>query len=640
MTYGWAGTILDVDLNNRRVTKKPLDEVFALKWLGGEGFGARFLWENVGPEIEDGLDPRNVLIYAASPLTGTMTPGAGRLEIISKSPITGLFGDTNSGGHFAPELKQAGYDALIIRGKADKPVYIWIDDDRVEIRDAAHLWGRTIPETDRLLREEVKDENIQISCIGPAGEKLVRFAIMMNNIFRAPGWAGCGGVAGSKNLKAVAIRGTRGIRIARPAEFEKLAWQARQTVKDLKSYTTFRRMGTMYLMKAQYNRGVAMLRNFNESQCSDEYLEKVSGDHWAENYAVSTSGCHGCSLHCKHFATIRNGPYAGLATECSEFGTISPWTYWYGSGNVEFAMAAANYCNDYGMDATEAGMLMAWLADCMQRGVLTGKDASGLAVDWGDEKAALELMRLIVQREGIGDLLAEGLYRAARSFGPEAQKYAYTIKGKISVEGNPRGIYGCALATTTSTRGADHLKGWNWLEILSASPKMSERYFGSPHTSDSRTPLDKGKETIFVQHMCTLMDTVGACKHQSHPPLDGATAEDYARLVSAATGHEMSGDDMMATAERIWNQEKAFNIRAGARRHDDSLPKRYYEVPINKGPLDGFQIEKEKFEAMLSEYYELRGWDPESGFPRRATLERLGLQDVGSELEKAHLTGR
>ncbi|MDZ4247253.1 MAG: aldehyde ferredoxin oxidoreductase N-terminal domain-containing protein, partial [Dehalococcoidia bacterium] len=228
--FGWAGTILDVNLSSGEIIKKPLLPGFARKWLGGEGFGAKILWDLVGPEVSDALDEGNVLIYTTGPLTGTLAPSGGRLEIITKSPLTGSFGDSNAGGHFAPELKNAGYDAIIIRGRAAAPVYLWIGDEVVQIRDAQHLWGKPVSETDKTLKKELGDENIQVSCIGPAGEHQVRFAILMNNLTRAPGWAGCGAVAGSKNLKAVVVRGTGGVTIAEPDVFHQACLSAREKV--------------------------------------------------------------------------------------------------------------------------------------------------------------------------------------------------------------------------------------------------------------------------------------------------------------------------------------------------------------------------------------------------------------------------
>ncbi|MFC1967888.1 aldehyde ferredoxin oxidoreductase N-terminal domain-containing protein, partial [Chloroflexota bacterium] len=250
--YGWQGTILRVDLSEARITEEPLRLDFARKWLGGEGFGAKLLWDEVGPQVKDALEPENILLFTTGPLSGTLAPGSGRLEIVSKHAMSGIFGDSNAGGFFAPELKQAGYDMLIVQGKAERPVYLWIDDDIVQIRDASQLWGKTISETDAAIKDELGDQNIQISCIGPGGENLVRFAILINNLSRAPGTTGCGAVAGSKNLKAVAVRGTRGSKVARPEEFEQACWLAREKVNKLSRTPTRRRVGSMYLVSVYF----------------------------------------------------------------------------------------------------------------------------------------------------------------------------------------------------------------------------------------------------------------------------------------------------------------------------------------------------------------------------------------------------
>jgi aldehyde:ferredoxin oxidoreductase len=633
--YGWAGEILRVDLSKGETRREPLDLGFARKWLGGEGFGAKVLWDEVGPDIEDGLDPRNLLIYTCGPLTGTLAPSSGRLEIVTKSPLTGIFGDTNSGGHFAPALKNAGCDMLVIGGKADRPVYLWIDDGRVEIRDARHLWGKTVPETDRLIKEELGDKEVQVSCIGPGGENQVRFAILMNNIDRAPGWTGCGAVAGSKNLKAVVARGTKGVKIARPEEFEQACWQAREKVKEMRAFQNRRKMGTMFLLRALNRAGGAAMNNFNSSQCPESHLERVCGERWVENYVVSGMGCHGCMLHCKHYIRITDGSYGGLEGEGYEYGCISPYVFWYGSDNIEFAMAAVKYCNENGIDGAEPGMLLAWVTDCFKQGIITKEDIDGLVMEWGDEKVALELLRKITYREGCGDLLAEGLGRAAGKLRRGSEEYAYTIKGRPCVEGNIRSGYGAALAAATSTRGTDHLKGWPAFESAHAGPpELSTRYFGHPNAGNGRSHEGKGPMTVYNQSRLTLVDLMGTCKFHSWTVMDGLTNTDYAGLLSAALGIDFTAEDLMLIAERVYNLERAYDMRLGLSREDDSLPERYFKVPLNSGPQEGFVIKKSNFNKMLDDYYECRGWEMESGVPTRETLEKLDLKDVADDLKR------
>ncbi len=627
--FGWAGTILEIDLSSSRITKTPLDADYAAKWLGGEGFGARTLWEAV-PSSGDEFSPDNPLIYATGPLTGTLAPSSGRLEIITRSPLTGIFGDTNVGGHFAPELKRAGYDMLIIRGQAAAPVYLWIDNDTIQIRDARHLWGKTVPETDRQIKRELGDEAIQVSCIGPGGEHKVRFAILMNNLSRAPGWTGCGAIAGAKKLKAVAVRGTGGVRIAHPAEFEQAARAAHDKVLKLAHLPTMRTQGTMFLINAMYLRGIGQIHNYNISQCPPEHFEKIRGEKWYRDYCTKEVACHGCALQCSHYCKVSDGPYAGLAGEGYDFGSMYGFVYSYGSSNLAFAMAAVTYCNNNGLDATEPAYLMAWATDCFKRGLITTKDTDGLELDWGREDTALELLRKMTYREGFGNLLAEGIARAAASLGGQAAYLAQTIKGRVVEESSVRSNYGHALAVATSTQGDDHLKGYPIFESMGLPPAISRQFWGNISAGDRSDHRGKAPMVTYYRHICTLMDALGTCKFPSRwmQPLDGLTEDDYARLFSAATGIEFTGKDLLKAAERIYTLEHCFNVRLGKRRQDDILPEMYFAEPMNAGPHKGYIHDRDKFQEMLTEYYEVWGYDPETGIPRKETLERLGLSDV------------
>ncbi len=637
--YGWAGTILRVDLTNHEVVKQPLDSDFAIKWLGGEGFGAKLLWDEVGPEVEDGLDPGNLLMFTSGPLSGTLAPSSGRLEIVTKSPITNIFGDSNSGGFFTPEFKQAGYDMIVIKGKADKPVYLWIDDEQVEIKDARHLWGKTVPETDKMIKEELGDANIQVSCIGPAGENLVRFAILMNNLDRAPAWSGCGAVAGSKNLKAVAVRGTRGVKIARPNEFMNSCRQAMKKVSSLSTIPVMRQMGTMFLIRTMYIMGVAQLHNYNITQCPESHLEQICGEKWARDYVVGKKSCYCCPIHCGHICVIRKGPYAGLRGGGYEYGAMTGWVYDYGSPNLEFAMAATQYCNDNGIDSSEPAYIIAWATDCFKRGILTQKDTDGLVLDWANEEVALELLRKMTYREGVGDLFAEGLHRAAKRVGRGSEYYAQTIKGRFNQENASRAFYGKVLESVTSTRGADHLKGYPIVEGRGIPPELIQKLWGDSRAGDGLSHEGKAPMVTYYRHICTLCDALGTCKFSSiwFAGLEGLSEDDYASMTSAATGIELTAQDLMRIAERIYTLEYAYNARLGMSRKDDTLPEMYFKKPFNAGPLKGHIIKKENFDKMLDEYYQYWGYDIKTGIPTRETLERLDLKDVADELEKGGL---
>ncbi|MBI4332209.1 MAG: aldehyde ferredoxin oxidoreductase family protein [Chloroflexi bacterium] len=635
--HGWAGTILKIDLTSGLIEKEPLDAGFAARWLGGEGFGASVLWDSLARgrlANGDGLEPDNPLVYATGPLTGTLAPSSGRMEIITRSPLTGIFGDTNVGGHLAPELKRAGYDMLVIRGRAPHPVYLWIDDNNVEIRDARHLWGKTVSQTDALIKKETAAADIHVSCIGPAGENKVRFAILMNNLSRAPGWTGCGAVAGSKNLKAVAVRGTGGVRIARPSDFEDAARAAHQQVLRLAHLPTMRATGTMFLVNAMYLRGIGQLHNYSVSQCGSEHFEKIRAERWTRDFCVNEVGCHGCPLQCSHYYRVKEGPYAGLFGEGYDFGSMYGFVYSYGSSNLAFAMAAVTYCNDNGLDATEPAYLMAWATDCFKRGILSRKDTGGLELDWGKEDTALELLRRITYREGFGDLLAEGIARAAATVGGEARYLAQTINGRVVEESSVRSNYGHALAVATSTRGDDHLKGYPIFESMGLPPGISKKFWGNASAGDRADHRGKAPMVTYYRHICTLMDCLGTCKFPSRwmQPLDGLAEGDYARMVSAATGMDFSARDLLQIAQRVYTLEQCYNVRLGKRRRDDVLPEMYFKEPMNAGPLKGYKHDREKFEQMLTEYYQHWGWDTATGIPTKETLEKLGLCNVADEL--------
>jgi aldehyde:ferredoxin oxidoreductase len=398
-------------------------------------------------------------------------------------------------------------------------------------------------------------------------------------------------------------------------------------------FQTRRKIGTLFLLRLLNHMGYAPVNNFNISQCPDAHLEQVSGERWSENYTVEELGCHGCVLHCKHYARISQGPYGGLAGEGYEYGCISPYVFGYGSTNIEFAMTATKYCNNNGIDGAEPGMLLGWLTDCFKRGIITREDTDGLELEWGDERVAMELLRKLTYREGFGDLLAEGLARASQKLGRGSEYYAYTIKGRASVEGNTRGSHGATIASATSTRGADHLKGWPYFEFVHPSPEVSAKYLGHPRAGDGRSHEGKGPMTVYNQSISTLIDLMGTCKFHSRTVLDGLVENEYASMLSAALGIDFTPEDVMRIAERVYNLEKAYNVRLGLNRKDDTLPERYFLEALSPGPLEGFAIEKRNFDRMLDDYYQCRGWDIETGIPTRETLERLDLGDVADDLE-------
>ncbi|MDZ4247263.1 MAG: aldehyde ferredoxin oxidoreductase C-terminal domain-containing protein, partial [Dehalococcoidia bacterium] len=386
--------------------------------------------------------------------------------------------------------------------------------------------------------------------------------------------------------------------------------------------------------RAMYSHGYGQIQNYNIAQCPESHLEQISGERFAEEYADKTMGCYGCELHCSHFSSVKKGPFAGVKSEGYEYGATTGFFYAYGSPNLAFALAAAKYCNDYGMDSTEAGFLLAWSTDCYKRGILNNEDTGGLVLDWGDEKVGMEIIKKIVKREGIGNIFAEGLSRAARIIGRDTEYYAHTVKGRNSEESSVRANYSFALSSATSTRGGDHLKGFPMFTNLGASEKMSEEQWGHPEAGNPRSPRGKSKMNAYIRNICTLVDIIGSCKFISKwlAPRDGLIESEYAPMVSAAIGEDLSPEDLMRVAERVYNLERAFNARLGFTRKDDTIPEKYFREPFERGPLKGYKHSEEEFNLMLEEYYGYCGWDLETGWPTRETLERLDMGDVADEL--------
>ncbi|MDP2719247.1 MAG: aldehyde ferredoxin oxidoreductase C-terminal domain-containing protein, partial [Dehalococcoidia bacterium] len=380
----------------------------------------------------------------------------------------------------------------------------------------------------------------------------------------------------------------------------------------------------------------AQLHNYGISQCSQEHFEQIRGEKWAKEYAIKEVGCYACPLQCSHYYRVKSGPYAGLMGEGYDFGSMYGFVYSYSSANLAFAMAAVTFCNNNGLDATEPAYIISWATDCFKRGLLTLKDTDGLELDWGNEPVALELLKKITYRQGFGNLLAEGVARASRKLGGEAAYLAQTIKGRVVEESSVRAYYGHALAVATATRGDDHLKGYPIFESMGLSPAMSKKFWGNEQAGNRATPEGKAPMVTYYRHICTLMDSLGTCKFPSRwmQPLDGLNEDDYAALVSSATGADFNARKLFETAERIYTLEQCYNVRLGKSRKDDTLPEMYFKEPMNSGPLKGYKHDRDKFNGMLDEFYDIWGWDRKTGIPRRDTLERLGLKDVADELEQ------
>ena len=629
--YGYKGKILRVDLTKKEVKIEELKRDWCKLYIGQSGFGARILWDELPPKI-DPLSPENIIIASTGPLTGTLVPGSGSISYQFKSPLTGAWAETRSGGKFGAMLKFAGFDAIVITGKAEKPVYLWVHDGTCEIRDAKHLWGRTVHETTDILLHEVGEPEASVVTIGPAGEKLVKFAAIMNDYDRAAGRCGGGAVLGSKNLKAIVVYGEEDIEIADPDKFYEAAMEAFEAMKKYVFQGLLGRLGTIGLVNALNAAGALPTRNF--ATCYFPAANAVSGETLAERYLLKRRACFGCTVACGRYTWVPHGRYMTPPHEGPEYETTDMIGIQSLLDNLE-AIVRANYlCNNYGLDTISTGNVIAFAIEAFQRGILTLEDTGGLKLEWGNSDVVLTLIDRIARREGIGDLLAEGVKRAAEKIGKGAEEFAVHVKGLEVPAHDPRGeSRSFAIQYAITPRGACHMHP-NWAGAYDFVPLDNGlRPHGLPWPPPDKfaeTGVKRGIAHKLLALHGELAEMLGICRFYLWGSEDSClTPRRLARLYSTLTGFEMDEFELMKAAERVWNLKRCFNAREGFTRKDDRLPKRLLE-PVLTGPTKG-QVVKD-LDGMLDEFYEACGWDKKTGIPTRQKLEELGLKDVADRL--------
>lgn len=631
MAFGFCGKLLRVDLKNRVASVEALSQDLFENYLGGRGINVKYLLDEL-PENTDPFSPDNVLIVSAGSLGGTIAPASSRLAIAAKSPETGLYCKTTSGGHFAPELKMAGFDGIIFTGAADEPVYVCINDGKVEIRDARKFWGKDVRETDRLLKEELNDHRISTLSIGPAGENLIRYAAVMVNIYRCASRCGMGAVMGSKNLKAVAVRGTGSVRVADPARFKEVAFNARESSKqDQDRWYRYFFFGTQRGLVWANEAGFNPTRNFQTGYIKDAY--KVGGEYIRERYQQRETGCGSCVINCGTYYEMEKSPFGPAFSEGPEWETCNSFGARVGSVDTEFLLKANEYANINGLDISSLGTIIGFAMELYEKGIITKKDTDGLDLTWGNTKEIFTLLQKIVAREGFGKLLGESIKTIAESIGNHAEDYAIHVKGLGLTSCDSRLTKPYALAFTVNPRGGDHLH----TEIIcqfGATPEhveIAKRVSGSQKGANPLSGEGKTRMVKYHEDFVCVSDSLGICffhtlsSHRVSPDI-------MAELFESATGISMSADRLQEVGERILTLERIFNIREGMQRSDDALPKRMVEEAIPDGPSKGRAVTKKEIEAMLEEYYALHGWDPVSGFPKKQTMKTLSIDEYSKYL--------
>lgn len=651
--YGWAGQNLRVDLTAGTITKEPLDPTFARMFLGGRGFNSKILYDEFDPAITDPYDPGNIICIGSGPLSGTLAPSSGRFTIsVARSPITGVFGDGNAGGHFGPEIKYAGYDTIIIKGRSEKPVYLYIYDDVVELRDASHLWGKDVWETDHILREEMGDPAAQVFTIGPAGENKVAIAVTMCNLARAPGGGGNGAVMGSKNLKAIVVRGTGGVKVARPEEFMAACEESYDHLLQHPIYSSWSTYGTPVLLGI-YNAGEALpVRNWQDN--TYDGTEALDGPTFVNQYSRKPKACFSCPVHCSHYFEVKEGPYA-CASEGVEYEATDGFGARSGNDDLPLVLYLNTMHNKLGLCVVQGSNVLCTAMHLWQDGLLNSEITGGLKLEWGNKDSMVELITQVAERRDFGAWFAEGFVkfaaRVAEANGVPAEqveRYIIHTKGMTLSSYDPRPYKGGALEVGTSTRGADHLRGLPTLEVfahwyrgrrddiiadLDVPPPIVDQWL-ELELLDGAKYEGKAHMVKYYQDQCTIPDTLGLCKFITSWRL-GVGPNRMSRLLSAATGVDYDWQSILECGERVYTLEYAMQRRYGLRRKDDYPPDRFFEEALPTGAV----LDRDKYDMMLDEYYELRGYDRE-GRPIRERLEALGMKDVADDLEQRGALGQ
>ena len=588
------------------------------------------LYNHLSPGI-DPLSPDNVLLIGAGLLTGIPALGSGRCDIAAKSPITGALGDSNIGGFFAPEMRMAGFDHLVIKGKAEKPVYLWIHNEEIEILDASHLWGKDTFETQALIRSDHGDEEIKSLVIGNAGENLVRFANVRTGMKNAAGRTGMGCVMGSKNLKAVAARGTMDINFTHPEQLLDYCKEMIDMVMKNRYSRAASKWGTLVIYSTTNTTGLIRTRNFQLNQLDQGWgIEPEEMD----KYTIGMSGCFGCPVSCRHRYTLKEGVFAPIFAEGPEYTSLGAFGTMVDCRKMETVLVANHLVNKYGLDTLETGGLIAWAMELYEKGIITEKITNGLKLEWGDEEVLFELIRQITYREGFGNILADGFKIAIEKIGQESKYYAIQVKDMSNLHSDERPTPSFALGIATSTRGADHLRGRPAIDLYGLPEDFLEEIYGAPMSSDYRSYEGKSRMVWWQELLYAVTDSLGTCKFQTvflavHAP----KWDEFSKLIYLVSGIQYTTSQLMEIGERIYTIERMFNNREGFSRKDDALPERYFKeaTPIGLPRVRDRKINKEKFEKMLDEYYTLHGWD-DKGVPTIETIQKLGIEKEPSHI--------
>jgi aldehyde:ferredoxin oxidoreductase len=623
MINAFMGQILRVNLSRGEITPEPIREDWARDFLGGAGLASRYLYAEI-PRGADPLGPDNPLIFMTGPLTGTASASAGRYSVVAKSPLTGIWGQANSGGRFGPSLKRSGYDGIIFEGISPSPVYLKIISGQAELCSAEHLWGKTVSETEDSLLEGM-ERNMNVACIGPAGENLVRYAAIMNNKHRAAGRCGLGAVMGSKRVKAILCGGNKTLQLADPKGFLEVSRKQIEFLNDSLLKVGFDAFGTNMVSDLVNVRGGYPTLNWQSGV--NELIDEVNAQALIDKVFVDGVSCFACPVTCGRGSEIRDGKWKGNKGEGPEYETANMFGSNCGISDMNAITMAGYRCNDYGLDTITTGSTIAFALECFSKGILTREQTGGLELNFGDSDLVIDLVEKIATRQGIGDLLAEGSRRVAEKLGQGSSRFAMNVKGLEMPAYDPRAAKITGLGYVTANRGGDHITGYIQLPTFVDMPML---IIDESQIKDPLMPTPEETRVLLdLENALTVFDAIGGCKFMGIL----LTAEDIAALIARATGWNFDVPEFRKAGERIYNLVRVFCAREGITRENDILPERLMIEPLPEGPAKGMLVEKEVLEMLKDAYYEFRGWDKATGNPSPEKLEELNMKELIPDLE-------
>ncbi len=622
MPFGFMGQILRVDLARGELTKEDIRQDWADKFLGGAGLATRYLYDEV-PAGADPLGPANRLIFMSGPLTGTASASASRYSVVTKSPLTELWGHANSGGNFGPALKRSGFDGIIAQGISSKPVYLKLLDGQAELCDADGLWGKTVSETEDAI-QEAAGRTLSVACIGPGGENLVRFAAIINNKHRAAGRCGLGAVMGAKRLKAVACGGKTSVNLAEPEAFKISAKRQMDLIDESILKVGFETFGTNMVSDMVNVRGGYPTRNWQRGVF--DQIDEVNGQALSEKVLVRGVACFACPIACGRGSEIKEGKFKGFKGEGPEYESANTLGAQCGVSDMN-AVTMANYlCNEYGLDTISTGSTIAFAMECFEKGILTPEHTGGLQLNFGDADLVVDLVRKMALREGVGDLLAEGTRRMALQLGQGSEDFAMNVKGLELPGYDPRAAKICGLGYVTANRGGDHITGFIEAPAFIDTPILLVP--DSQIENIFEVKPQEAKILVDLEDALTVFDCIGACKFMALL----LQVEDYLELINSALGWDMDESAFRMAGERVYNLMRAFCVREGVDRSTDKLPGRLMKDPLPDGPAEGMVMDEALLEKLKDAYYEYRGWDSKTGKPSPEKLKELGLESLISDM--------